>query len=94
MKVEFKKNIRRSLLNYKDKATIKNCKNFPRGGKKLASYSPGGSICHLIPHHGYGPGFVCYNDVHSNEVNLPYPFLRSQKVQLLQDNLYRQRSDC
>ena len=38
--LELKQDFRRSLINYKDEATIKNCKKRPRGGMKLASCFP------------------------------------------------------
>ena len=46
-KVELDQSFRRFLLNYIDIVIIKNCKNIPRGGKKLASCFLEG---HLPPH--------------------------------------------
>ena len=40
-KVDLDQNFSKSLLGYKDKATIKNCKKIPRGGKKMVSCCPG-----------------------------------------------------
>jgi len=55
-KVELNQNFRRSLLNYKDKATIKNCIKSSQGLQQAGILLPG--VGHPISPHGYGHDFA------------------------------------
>ena len=46
-KVDLNKSFRRHLLSYKDKATIRGCRNIPRGDKRLSFCCPG--VAFAIP---------------------------------------------
>jgi len=50
-----KQSARRSLLSYKDKATIKSCKKAPVLAKIWHSVAQGNGLCNPMPAHGYWP---------------------------------------
>ena len=72
--VELNQNFRRYLHKYK--AAIKNCKKFPRGVKKLASYCPG--VTFATPCHFMAMGLnIKHSDrVAQMKVHAPYMSLR------------------